>query len=87
MCVCACAVTAMENDIRASEMTKTIFSVWQPQAHLDREEGRLDRKWVKREMEEKKQRMRKEVGKRKSKVVRVRLPHYYATFQCEGTPL
>lgn len=40
LCVRACVVTAMETGMRASEMAKAIFSVWQPQAHLDREEGR-----------------------------------------------
>lgn len=40
VCMYACLVTAMENGMRASEMTKAIFSVWQAQAHLDEEEGR-----------------------------------------------
>lgn len=41
VCVRRCwVVTTMENGMSASEMTKAIFSARQPQASLDREEGR-----------------------------------------------
>lgn len=50
VCVRRCwVVTTMENGMSASEMTKAIFSARQPQASLDREEGRWERKWAKME--------------------------------------
>lgn len=63
--MCSCVVTTMENDMRASEMTKAIFRVWQPQAHLERkgsERGSTQR-------EEKAE--RREAGKSKISYIKI----------------